>query len=198
MTTKNPVILFDVGGVLADLGSPTALMDLPYSDEHFWQAWLTSPNVRSYETGRMPGQQALPAISRDLGISDRGDFEQIFRQWHLRLFPDVERLISKLPDGIELALLSNINPIHWQQLSSSTQIFDRFTHLFLSYELGIYKPEAAAFEYVIDVLDRDPAEILFVDDTEANVVAARRHGIDAHQVNDFETLEYRLQYRQVS
>lgn len=103
-----------------------------------------------------------------------------------------------MPDGIELTQLSNINPIHWQQLSGSTRIFDRFTHLFLSYELGIYKPDAAAFEYVIEVLDRDPADILFVDDTIANVVAACQHGIDAHQVNDFESVESRLQYRQGS
>ena len=198
MTTTNRTVLFDVGGVLADLGSPTASMNLPYSDEHFWKAWLASPNVRAYETGRMPEHQALPAISRDLELADSCDFSQIFRQWHLRLFPNVEQLIANLPDDLELALLSNINPIHWQQLSDSTRIFDRFKHLFLSYEHGIYKPDAAAFEYVIDAIDRDPADIFFVDDTSANVTAARRHGIDAHRVTDSASLESRLRYLQES
>ncbi|MBU2675737.1 MAG: HAD family phosphatase [Gammaproteobacteria bacterium] len=188
----NPTVLFDVGGVLADLGSPTGLMGLPYGDEQFWQAWTSSSNVRAYETGRMTEDQALPAISHDLGITDLGDFAQIFRRWRLRLYPDVERLVAKLPDDIELALLSNINPMHWQQLCDSTSIFDRFAHLFLSYERGIYKPDAAAFEYAIEVLGRDPGDILFLDDTKANVDAARRHGIDAHHVNDLESLKSRL------
>lgn len=188
----NPTVLFDVGGVLADLGSPTGSMGLPYGDEQFWQAWTSSPNVRAYETGSMTEDQALPAISHDLGIMELGDFAQIFRRWRLRLFSDVERLIAQLPEDIELALLSNINPMHWQQLSDSTRMFDGFTHLFLSYERGIYKPDATAFEYVIDVLGRDPGDVLFLDDTKANVEAARRHGIDAHHVTDFESLESRL------
>ncbi len=184
-----PTVLFDVGGVLADLRSPSALMGLPYGDEQFWRAWTTSPNVRAYETGRMAEDLALPAIAHDLGIADLGDFSEIFRRWRLRLYPDVEQLIAGLPQDLELALLSNINPIHWQQLSDSTQIFDRFSHLFLSYERGIFKPDAAAFQYVINALGRDPADILFMDDTEANVVEARRHGINAHRVYGPDSVE---------
>jgi putative hydrolase of the HAD superfamily len=176
-----PILLFDLGGVLADLGSPSASMELPFGDDRFWRTWLHSPHVRAYELGQIGEDEALPAIARDLGLGDPGTFARTFKKWRLSLYPGVEPLIEDLSDEFELALLSNTNAFHWEQVSSSTTIFDRFAGIFLSYETGVYKPNAEAFEYVIGTLGRRPGDIVFLDDTRANIEAARRVGINAFQ-----------------
>ena len=54
-----------------------------------------------------------------------------------------------------------------------------FDEQFYSCELGLAKPDPAYFSTIIDRLDLDPATVLFVDDTEVNVVGARQTGIHA-------------------
>lgn len=46
------ILLFDLGGVLVDLGDPVGEMDLPLSNEQFWKLWLSSPLVHKFETGQ--------------------------------------------------------------------------------------------------------------------------------------------------
>lgn len=45
---------------------------------------------------------------------------------------------------------------------------------FLSHELGMRKPDLAAFEYVIKRLGIEPNRIAFFDDLEENVMAAQK------------------------
>lgn len=179
------VILFDLGGVLADLSAPADAMRLEMTNAEFWKIWLSSANVKALETGQMPVGRFLPAIAAELGITDARDFDRRFRQWNLRLFDGAEALLGRLHPRINLALLSNTNEIHRQQITTKTKVFDRFSALFLSYLTNRYKPDASTFEFVIGELALNPAEILFLDDSLANVTAARSAGINAFQVQGF-------------
>jgi hypothetical protein len=53
---KTRVVLFDVGGVLVELGGVDALLGWLGSNttvEQLWPVWLRSPAVRAFETGRI-------------------------------------------------------------------------------------------------------------------------------------------------
>ncbi|MCO1654288.1 HAD family hydrolase [Pseudonocardia sp. S2-4] len=52
--------------------------------------------------------------------------------------------------------------------------------VFSSHELGVAKPDPRVFALVCGQLGREPAECLFVDDTEGHVAAAREAGLRAH------------------
>jgi putative hydrolase of the HAD superfamily len=56
------------------------------------------------------------------------------------------------------------------------RLFDR---QFLSYELGLAKPDREIFERVVDDLDVSAEEILFLDDNQINVDGARSVGMRA-------------------
>jgi putative hydrolase of the HAD superfamily len=56
---------------------------------------------------------------------------------------------------------------------------DLFDESFYSCELGAAKPDPAFFCRVLDRLGAAAPEVLFVDDNEANVVAARECGLAA-------------------
>jgi len=58
--TSINVVLFDVGGVLVEpSGVATMLtwMDNRVSAEELWEMWLTSPTVRSFETGKLSAEE---------------------------------------------------------------------------------------------------------------------------------------------
>jgi putative hydrolase of the HAD superfamily len=57
-------------------------------------------------------------------------------------------------------------------------LFDR---LFLSFQLGLVKPDAAIFHRVVDDFGFEPDEILFLDDNQINVDSARSVGLRAER-----------------
>lgn len=176
------VLLFDLGGVLVDLGNPASAMNLELSDDEFWDVWLGSPIVHDYETGKLTSHQFYAAFGPQIGVPDPDEFARCLQQWQLLFFPGIEKLIHSLSATHRLALLSNTNEVHWHSVLARSEIFSLFSDLFLSYEIGHLKPSTGAFEFVLSGLGRDPSEILFLDDTERNVVAAQGLGIDAVQV----------------
>ncbi len=96
-----------------------------------------------------------------------------------------ERLdrIEKLHEKYNIYLLSNSNPVHWgkavehffpQAGHSPEHYFDK---MFISYEMGMVKPDPRIFTTLIDETGIVPQETLFIDDSAANCAAARNLGI---------------------
>jgi len=178
------MILFDLGRVLADLGSPSTRMRLQIEDEDFWDLWLSLPIVQRFERGDISADEFLLRLALELGIrEDPSDFRQRFLDWQPRLYPSAESLIPVLAAECKLALLSNTNVLHWAQIRKGTSAFRHFEHVFLSYEIRRCKPDAGAFNIVLESVAASPADILFLDDLEQNIVAARALGIQSVQVS---------------
>ena len=189
MSIDQRILLLDLGGVLADLGDPVAAMGLDMTLPEFWNSWTSASVVRALETGQMEEDKFLLEIPAVLGCSAGTSFAPRFHAWQLSLFPGVENCISDAAKRYRLALLSNTNAVHWQQVTSGSSIFDLFERVFLSYETGHYKPEPAAFQDVIEFFHCAPGDIVFLDDSEPNILAARELGIDAHRVAGASELE---------
>jgi len=61
----------------------------------------------------------------------------------------------------------------------------RYFDVFLSScYLGLRKPDRKIFELALDVLQRDPEEVAFIDDRPGNCAAAEALGIHAIQYHD--------------
>ena len=117
--------------------------------------------------------------------------EQIDDAWCAMLlnFPEENaELLRKLRlEGYKLYLLSNTNEIHinyyteyLQRQFGSNLLADLFDRIFYSHEIGYRKPNREAFEHVLKVAELKPAETLFIDDLEHNVIGARQTGIQAY------------------
>ncbi len=59
-----------------------------------------------------------------------------------------------------------------------------FHSLLLSCDLGMANPDAEVFRHAAHVAEREPAQCLFVDDTQLNVDAARELGFRGHHFRD--------------
>lgn len=96
----------------------------------------------------------------------------------IALYEEVVRVAEALQrGGIACHIASNQQASRAAHMSKQLNYRGRFTREFYSCHLGVAKPDRAFFEKVLGILRVDPGEVLFVDDVEQNVQAARQLGI---------------------
>ena len=174
-------LLFDLGGVLIELGSLSEMMATsPHSNEDIWKGWTQSPSVRRYESGGCTPEEFAEnmVVEFELSITPP-EFIEKFRQWPKRTYPGAQSLLDNLSGEFHLACLSNTNHTHWEGFLCDQEIMGYFSDAFLSHQTGVLKPDEAAFSRVLDNLGVAAEAILFFDDNPGNVAAAREMGMNA-------------------
>lgn len=181
--TPITVVLFDMGGVLVELGSLPELLGSTIDAERFWPRWLSSPAVRHFERGHCsPDEFAAGAVEDlDLGISPE-TFLVNFSRFPRGLFPGAAELVAELSTTVEIGVLSNTNQLHWETQPDASVLQAMIARSYLSYRLGEVKPDEALYRLVLDDLDRPAGEVLFLDDNQINVAGARAVGMQAETV----------------
>ena len=174
-------VIFDMGGVVVDLGPISGLLGTEAgSVDGLWQRWLASPAVREFEMGRCSVEDFGSRLVVDLDLAATGEqIVQRFNDWPRGLFPGAAAMVRSLDGSVEVGLLSNTNALHWFGQTDHEEIRALFGHTYLSFELGMVKPDTQIFEHVLDDLGVEPGLVLFLDDNRINVEAARTSGICA-------------------
>ena len=75
------------------------------------------------------------------------------------------------------AVLSNTNELHWNTQPDHDVLQRSFDREYLSFRIGVVKPDAAIYEHAVDDLGVDAAQVLFLDDNQVNVDGARAAGL---------------------
>jgi len=185
MQTATQVILFDVGGVLVELGpSP-----FPVEVEFVMDVWQESKAALAFEKGFTTAVEFAHALIAEHDIDcDIGMLIDHFRSWPRGPYPRVYELLSAVRQRYRVAILTNTNALHWSRFHDEFALHEYCERIFASHQLGMAKPEPEIFEYVIGALDAPPAHILFVDDNAANVAAAGARGMQAVQARGVEAV----------
>lgn len=131
---------------------------------------LLTPELRSTDGGPVPSKDHLSGIFAASRV-DQGTV-------------DVVRRLGA--DGVRVGLLSN----SWG-FSYDRQLLDElFDPVVISGEVGMRKPERRIFDLAVARLGVGPAQVVFVDDAEPNLVGARGAGLqtvlhtDAHSTEE--------------
>jgi putative hydrolase of the HAD superfamily len=183
VTDSPAVVLFDLGGVLVQLRGIEIMREwLGYtlSEEELWRRWLHSPSVRQYETGRMAAEEFACGVVAEFGLPLEPErFLQSFGEWPITLYPGASQLLARIPGGYRRAVLTNSNALHWPRVLSAIESGAAFDLHFASHLTGRIKPDADAFEHVLEALGCVAADVLFLDDNLLNIEAARLVGMHA-------------------
>lgn len=190
MDKKYEYILFDLGGVLVELALQEKMlewMERRITLDEFNNKWLLSKAVRSFESGLITSSEFARSIIEefDLPVNEE-EFISGFMNFIKGFFDGMEELLRKLSKDYTLACLSNTSELHWTKLCNDYDMDGMIKHSFLSYKTGINKPDKEAFLNVIKVLDTEADKILFFDDNQLNVDAARQVGMTAYRVCGYE------------
>jgi glucose-1-phosphatase len=186
---KVQVVLFDLGGVLIRLRGVQALLthlEGRMDEAGLMHRWLFSPAVRTFESGRCSLGTFCADIVRELDLPmDEAGFLRLFMTFLDEPFPEAAEILPALAKQMPTGILSNTSDAHWQMCRTMLPALDVVRHLFLSFRMGLLKPDAAMFRKVLSELDAPPGSVLYFDDHPANVIAARAEGIQAVQVSGF-------------
>jgi len=86
-------------------------------------------------------------------------------------------VLATLAANARLWAVSNTNRTHLDFLARSFTFLRHFEGLILSYDVGALKPDLRIFQQALRKSGAPASDLLFVDDQEINVKAARTLGI---------------------
>lgn len=171
-------IIFDLGGVLIELdGPPISPTNSRLSEAEIWQTWLHSPAVRRYESGQCDRQTFARLLIEEFQLTcSATELLKDFAAWPVGFFPETAALLDALKGQVQLACLSNTNELHWQRFSQESPVLSQLDEVFVSFAMGLMKPDQEIFHSAQRKLAVPPARVLFLDDNQANVDAAANFG----------------------
>jgi putative hydrolase of the HAD superfamily len=188
-------IIFDLGGVLLNINPLLALLEFEkisgiHKDELLKR--LADKRIfEKFDTGSLSPEQFRIDLCGIMNqkVSDA----EVDQAWNCLLldFPAHRvHLLQQLRKNYRVFLLSNTNIIHYWWYSQQfyenygikfTSLFDT---LFLSYEIGIHKPDAGIYTYVLENAQIKAEESVFFDDSLINIEAAEKLGIAGKQITE--------------
>ncbi len=188
-------ILLDLGGVLIDVdyhATARAFRNLGHSDfERLYSKAQQDHLFDGFETGALTPAEFRDRIRQllDPALSDA----TIDAHWNAMLGsvpPPRLALVERLKQRHQVLLLSNTNAIHvpaFEAIIARENGITDFKALFhgayYSCEIGLRKPDAAAFLHVLERHGADPATTLFIDDSIQHVHGARNAGLHAEHLD---------------
>ncbi|HTU38577.1 MAG TPA: HAD-IA family hydrolase [Acidimicrobiales bacterium] len=187
MTSRDPIdfVLFDLGGVLIDpggVGQMRELSGLP-SDDDVWARWLSCRWVRAFEAGRCSPEEFAAGVVSDWELDLEPDaFLDEFAGWPGLPYPGALELVSAVAAQVPIGYLSNTNALQWNANFEEIPVTRAFGYRFLSFQLGLVKPDREIFDAVAAALPVPRERVLFLDDNLVNVEAALAAGFAASHV----------------
>ena len=148
-----------------------------------------------YSKGNLSRDEFLAAASRATsGLYTIEELERINHAWLIEEYPGVDAIVDELNalPYIETALLSNTTEIHWERQHAEPSrtlgiphfpTAAKLKHRHASHLLGLLKPDDAIYAAFERKTGFEPRSILFYDDLDENVDAARARGWNAVQID---------------
>ena len=185
-------VLFDLGGVLIELGGVSSLQEMAavVGNEEQWHRWLSSPWVRRFEKGECSASEFSTGVVSEWALDLPPErFLEIFRDWPIGPYAGTAEVLAEVKRSVQIGCLSNTNTMHWEHQTALWPMLDMFDFRFLSFELGFAKPDEAIFQAVADRLPFSRDRILYFDDVAVNSDAARSFGFQTARVRGIDEVK---------
>jgi putative hydrolase of the HAD superfamily len=190
------VLLFDMFGVIARVQSEASKAELAalsgQEPERFWAAyWGLRPG---FDDGSYDAAAYWKAVQAELGTPLDAVALQAadLRSWSRIDEEMVELLRSLRARGDRLGLLSNITPELADEFERTHAWLDIFDVLGFSSRISHAKPSRQAFQWCLDRFGVPAGDILFIDDSPANLVTAEAMGLRTHLFTGIDELRRTL------
>lgn len=186
-------IIFDYGGIFINIEYDLTVQKLTdLSELHDASIFYTKkkqiPLFSQLEQGQIAPEHFLVELCKLLQI-DLSKKQEVISAWNAMLLDiPVERYeyLKELAKRKRIFLLSNINKIHEdflaEYIKGRTELngfYEVFEKVYFSHDIGLRKPNAGAFEYVLNDAKLEREKTLFIDDSNQHVEGAKSIKLDA-------------------
>lgn len=182
-------IIFDLGRVIVDIHfdrTVPAFQKLGLGDDDMdYRKVAETPLFRDFEVGKSTPAEFRSGIRNFLNNPKLTD-KQIDDAWYA-MIGEVSsgriETLKKLNKNYKVYLYSNTNQIHIERFHADFKekhgidFPSLFVKDFYSHEIRDRKPEISSYKKVIEQAGIKPEESIFIDDLEANCIAAEKAGL---------------------
>jgi putative hydrolase of the HAD superfamily len=182
-------IIFDLGGVFLNLDFKKtelafAALGIGNFNEYYTLQTVT-PIFEKLEIGEITPETFYDEFRKlvELPLTN----EQIRDAWNALLLdfpPEKINWLKEIKGRYNIYLLSNTNEIHYDSFTKTFKerinngnLDDLFIKAYYSHKMGLRKPSKEIFEAVLKEQDLNASETVFIDDSEANIMAAKSVGL---------------------
>lgn len=187
-------IILDLGGVIINLNhglTNHAFQQLfPDNYHKILEKYKVQQLFEKYETNHV---STIEFIDFFKSYNPSVYENQIMEAWNKMLLDiPLERidLIAKLSKKYNVFLLSNTNELHYnfiegyyQKLMKNGSFESLFKKSYLSYQIGLRKPDPEIFQYLLHDAKLKPEKTLFIDDSLEHINSALSLNIIAHHLD---------------
>jgi 2-haloacid dehalogenase len=193
-------VVFDLGGVLIDW-DPRRLYRKLLADEAAVEQFLATITTPEWNAEQDRGRPFAEAVAElvERHPAHAAAIAAYHERWTEMLggeIPGTVAVLAELRDaGVPLYALSNWSAETFRLTRDRFPFLEWFDGLVVSGEEGVIKPDRRIFELLLERFGLVAAATLFVDDSPANVDAARAVGMDAVRFRDAAALRRDLATR---
>lgn len=190
--TPPSILLFDV---MSTLVYDPFWKDLPEALNMDLKTWLMDKDRHAwveFEKGNIATEDVF--FERFFGDSSHPDAKIMKDTFlnHYKYLDGIPELLEQIHQrGIPCHVLSNY-PLWFEELNVQVGLEQYIEEMFVSYQIGIRKPDTGIYDYVLQKLNVRPQKILFVDDRLENCTAAGSLGMQYHHFQSVDSLRTAL------
>ena len=197
-------IIFDFGNVLFEWNEDEIVKN--YANNEQEQEILKKVIFKSKEwfkldDGSMEYQEIIPLFKEKLPTNLKSKVEEIMSTWYTKMPINQEicDLIKELKENnYKIYALSNTHiPVY--EYVKKLEIGKYFDGFLISAVEKMMKPNEEIYYRLFEKFDLVPQECFFIDDSEKNIVASRKCGMEGHifDINDFQKLTDELKKKNI-
>ncbi len=189
-------VIFDLGNVLIDFDHMIAAKRISkFTDktpQEIFNLFFDSELTALFEEGKITALNFFSEVKKIL--NSKLDYAEFLPIWNEIFFLSernqaVYNLAKILKNHYKIALLSNINILHFDYLKKNFSVFDAFHHIITSFESGTRKPDPLIYKKTLDLLEAAPQDTFYTDDRAEFIEKARNLGIRGFVFRDAEQLK---------
>ena len=180
------VILFDLGNVLVDFDYTISANRISHfcakSPGEIVKLFFGSELVTTFEEGLISPEDFFARVKEALDL--KLSYKAFVPIWNEVFYLSAKNravfnLVNQLRHSHKVALLSNIDTLHYEYLKKHFPVFGVFHKVFASCELKLVKPHQLIYQKALDGLEASPESVFYIDDRPELVNSARELGIKA-------------------
>jgi glucose-1-phosphatase len=181
-------LLFDLGRVVLDIDFNRTLTcwagHAGCEPSDIVERFARDEAYRHHEIGKISDEAYFDSLraSLGIGISDA----QFLEGWNAIFageMPGIAPLLARAAGSLPLYAFSNTNAPHVEHFSKAyADLLGYFREVYLSSAIGLRKPDAAAYDHVVNAIGVPASRIVFFDDLAENIEGARARGLVAVHV----------------
>ncbi len=192
-------VIFDLGNVVVSFDHMVAARKIfrltRKTPQEIFDLFFDSDLVALFEEGKITPSKFFAETKNMLAL-DLG-YDDFLPVWNEIFFftennRQVYNLAKSLNKRYKVALLSNINALHFDYLKKKLPIFDAFPDIITSFEAGVRKPHPLIYEKALDLLNVEPQDTFYTDDRPDLIEQACSMGIRGFVFKGVEQLKKNL------